>query len=917
MTLLAPDLDAEVETDTAPPRPGVLLTCAAALLATAGFAWIAGGIFTGSLPRLLALLAALYGVTVAGLSTRTRSASIVQYVGAAGAVVLGALVVLPVADGVGLPTLVSEALRGGGLGLPPVPFDPGWRFLLVVATALLAESAAALALALDRPRLAPAVALPLVIGAALLQPPGSLAGTVVALLLLVGALSVALGADLAGDGSGAQFELRRLARGAVALVVLGGLLAGGSQLGFLFPTATTDQVVPPMRPQLPPAAPDRVLFTVDSPQPVTWRLGTLDVYRDPAWLTPPFSTARLVPLGADGTVPVGAAEDSRGPLAARSTFTATFTLTGGTGTTLPSLASPLAVTGGPDATYDPRTQSLRVTGTSPRSGATYTVTAPLPPSGAELSAAAGPGPAQQEFLAAPAVPAEVQALLDAAPANPFGRLQAVRRAYYAKVVAAGAGKPVDVSPARVVEILDGSPATPYEITAGEALLARWAGMPARIGYGYFGGQPTGGRVEVRPRNGATWLEVHVTGYGWVPIVGTPPRARVSLSTDQQNGDPSVQASDELALVTYVPVRLQTVRLAYVLVRYYALAALPFLLVGALLLLGLPAAVRQVRRVRRGRRARALGLPAQVAAAYAELRDTATDLAIGHPAMSPLEFCDAVAPDAEHRELAWLVTRAVWGDLSRDLQEQDVVAARELSASVTTRLRAAQPGFDRAAALASRASLSRPWTRELPTTWPERSRWYWPPRPLPTAALVAVVALVSLGLPAVLRDDRVVATGSPLPARIAPAALGDVRFVPEARAQQAFARAGSSALAREGRVFSLHQGDVVQGSLQVAGFLPEIDVRDRRVRAQILEGLGSGRFQPTRLGEERVYRIEQKEQTLLLAFARDGRSYTLMVTRAAFTGADRVFADLLAYARGEQATAGPEVPLPDPRRGSTA
>ena len=126
------------------------------------------------------------------------------------------------------------------------------------------------------------------------------------------------------------------------------------------------------------------------------------------------------------------------------------------------------------------------------------------------------------------------------------------------------------------------------------------------------------------------------------------------------------------------------------------------------------------------------------------------------------------------------------------------------------------------------------------------------------------------------------------------------------------------LAADGRVFSIRQGEVVQGSLQVAGFEPDVDVRSRRVRKQVLDGLGSGRFTPTRIGEERVYRIQLPEQTLLLAFARDGRSYTLMVTRAAFTGADQVFGALLAYRRGEAnpALLGPaDVPVPDPRRGS--
>ena len=421
---------------------------------------------------------------------------------------------------------------------------------------------------------------------------------------------------------------------------------------------------------------------------------------------------------------------------------------------------------------------------------------------------------------------------------------------------------------------------------------------------------------MRPRHGATWLEAWFGGYGWVPIVGTPPRAKVTLDKDQQNGDPSIRASNELALVTYVPVRLQTVRLLYVSVRYYAVRALPFLLVGGLLLLFLPGLVKAVRRTARARAARRLGPQARVAAAYAEVRDTATDLAIGHPAMTPLELADAVTPDQEHRELAWLVTRALWGDLGRDLRDSDVEAAETMSRSVAKRLRIAQPAFTRMAALTSRSSLVQPWTRELPALWPARQGRLWPPRPAPLALLLVLVVAGGLALSG-LGDGAAPPTGPALPARVAPAALGDVRFVPELEAQKAYAAAGSTSLATDGRVFSLRQGDVVQGSLQVAGFVPDVDVRNGRVREEVLTGLGSGRFAPTRIGEERVYRIRLPEQTLLLSFDRNGRSFTLMVTRAGYRDPERLFGAVLAYRRGATPSLeGPaDVPVPDPRRGS--
>ncbi|MDT7538976.1 MAG: hypothetical protein QOI82_2561 [Actinomycetota bacterium] len=912
-TTFAPE-EVEVVLPDAPPEEpveapvGAGLTCASALLATSAFGWIAGSVFRGVLPRGVGLLAAGLGVGVVLLSTRVRRPSLVQYAGAGAAFVLGALLVAPfAAGGTDLPSLVVDAIRSGGLGQPPVAFDPGWRFLLVIAVALLGQTSAGLALAYGRPRVATAVVLPFVIGGSLLQPPGSeLSGTLIALLLLVASMAVSYGADLAADGaSSGGFELRRLARGAAALVVLGGLLGGASQIGFLFPPPSSQQVVPPMRPPTPPPAKDRVLFTVTSDRPMTWRLGTLDVYRDTAWLTPPYDVSSLVPV--NGPVP-RSDKDTRGPLPTQGSTTVRYTLGDYGSKALPGAADPLAVRG-KGIVYDPRTQALRTLDTRLRRGTSYQVTVPPLPSGAALTNAPPPPARLASFLQAPPPPPEVTALLADAPTELFARLQFVRRAYFAKVVAAGAGNPLDVPPSRVVEMLQGKEASPYEITAGEALLARWAGVPARIGYGWYGGQPTkdARTVEIRPRNGATWLEAYFEGSGWVPIVGTPPRAKSSLRPGQRNNDPSVRPTDELALVVYAPVQQSSVRLAYVYFRYYALRALPGGLVALLLVVFYPGAVKLVRRLLRRRAARRLGPTARIAASYAELRDLATDLNVGGPALSPLELVDRVAPDAEHRELAWLVTRALWGDLGRDLQQGDVDAAEEMSRSVAKRLRQAQPAFSRLSAVASRSSLNDPWTRELPTLWRRHRR----PRVVPVVAAAVVLALV-VAVALSQRDTKPKPSAVRLPDRVAPAAVGDVRLVREASTEEAF----RGTLATDGRVFSLRQRDVVQGSLQITALGSDTDTRSPRVRDELVAGVSGGRFRPARIGDERIYRLDLPEQKLLLSFGRDGHTFYLLVARAAYTGAEQLFAEVLAYARGEAADdAGVAVPVPDPRRGS--
>jgi hypothetical protein len=115
----------------------------------------------------------------------------------------------------------------------------------------------------------------------------------------------------------------------------------------------------------------------------------------------------------------------------------------------------------------------------------------------------------------------------------------------------------------------------------------------------------------------------------------------------------------------------------------------------------------------------------VLAAYGGLRDACYDLNIGDPRLTPLQFTATVEDDAEHAELAWLVTRAVWGDLRRDLREEDAQEGEELSASVLRRLRAKQTAGNRVVAAVTRTSLRDPWSDELPNAWVEIPRPHLP------------------------------------------------------------------------------------------------------------------------------------------------------------------------------------------------
>jgi len=256
--------------------------------------------------------------------------------------------------------------------------------------------------------------------------------------------------------------------------------------------------------------------------------------------------------------------------------------------------------------------------------------------------------------------------------------------------------------------------TPFEIVGSEALLARWAGVPSRIGFGFDGYQKEGNLLTVRPKNAAQFLQVYFQGYGWVPIIGAPPKAKTDLNTDPNaKFNPTVQPSDDIAVELYIPIQLENLRQLYQRVRDVMLQLLPSAVVLLVVYLALPFMHKARRRGKRRRWAAARGPAAQLAVEYAEMRDQATDLGVGDPFDTPLEYLQRVVEDDEHAELAWLVTRTLYGDLAGKATADDVEAAREMSQSLRRRMSRGQPFQTRAIAVLSRASLQDPYSVEVP------------------------------------------------------------------------------------------------------------------------------------------------------------------------------------------------------------
>jgi hypothetical protein len=164
---------------------------------------------------------------------------------------------------------------------------------------------------------------------------------------------------------------------------------------------------------------------------------------------------------------------------------------------------------------------------------------------------------------------------------------------------------------------------------------------------------------------------------------------------------------------FVPVELRNPRLLFEQVRAVLIQLAPFAVAVLVAILSMPFLYKALRRRRRERWADAAGPRQRIAVAYAELRDAATDLSVGDPFATPLEYLSRVVDDPEHTELAWLVSRAMYGDLAAEVTDADADAAEVMSASLRRRLRQAQSPQVRLVAALSKGSLQKPFTDEVP------------------------------------------------------------------------------------------------------------------------------------------------------------------------------------------------------------
>jgi hypothetical protein len=685
---------------------------------TVAAAIMTGGLFIGVGGRAWAIIAGLAGVALAWRASRIRHPALLYTAVVGGIFLTGLIAVLPTgfSNILNLATEIRRASLTSDVLRPPVEFLPGWHAVETWVLAAIGFAAAWLAIELRRPALGLVAALPVVgLGAISLPESQQLATGLVALVLFVaglGLLSGAASGDEEERRAARAYEVRRALR---ALPLLGLITVGlyfAARSEFLFPEPIYD---PAQEAKLPKSVPlsevqDRILFTVEAGFTGPWKMGSLDVYDGENWRLPPFAKSQLRKVPASGLVNTDLQPGVK----------ATFTIRGLTGAILPGLPNTVGIIAeGPTLAYDARVGNIRVTQGSVEPGFQYIVAAPNIPTLNRLRRARTdiPDDVKECCTEAPRPPPFVANLLRGAPKrNAWDRLDHLRQYLLRHVAASGAGTPVPVPPDRVQEMLSVTKrGTPYEIVAAQALLARWAGIPSRIGYGFDGGdQGPKGILEIRPKHGALFLEVFFQDFGWLPVIGNPLQAQSNLTDQPQQFNQNVVTSEEVSVRLFLPVVREEPSRFFEQVRSFVFRVVP-IVAGLLALYYLwPLPYKAFRRARRRAWAAERGPEARIALAYAEWRDFATDYGYRHYADTPLMFLDRAIPDEEHAEFAWLVTRSLWGDLRGSVSEDDALAAEELSRSLRRRLGQAQPATLRFVASLSRLSIRHPFAPDLDT-----------------------------------------------------------------------------------------------------------------------------------------------------------------------------------------------------------
>jgi len=726
---------AAADVEEPPDEPVARLAIAIAFPVIAA-AVMTGGVFQGVSPRIYAAVAGLLGIGLAVIASRQRRLTTLLVLVIGGVFAIGALMMLPNVGNVArIVALASEANAQGDLYRPPVQFLPGWHAILGWLMGVIGFSAAWVAFSFRKPALALMVPVPFAALGGISVPKAQQvpSGIAVLVLFVFGLGLLSSNSGLEGDEKPPlSYEIRRALRSLPLVAAITVALVLMSQLDFLFPKPAVNPAEEPQKPKTAPLSPETVqrpLFRATSKISGPWRMGSLDVYseKDGFWRLAPIADANVENVAKSGNIVDPKAAPAKSRIAAK------FEIQGLVGAVLPALSNPVKMfSSGIVPAYDRRSGNIRLAQGQLKRGNSYIIQAGALPTVADLQAVVDPLPSDireyTEGVGDP--PPAVADLLAQAGDKPtlWDKFDFLRNYVLEKVVATGQGVPVAITPDRVDELLTTFEATPYEIVATQALLARYIGVPSRIAFGFDGGEnvgkqkitPTGEDLtilEVKPTHGATFVEVYFPGFNWIPVVGTPKQAKPTVGSDPglQKKDPNILPSEDVTVQVYLPAITPPASILGEQILRGFLIGVPILLLILAIYATYPGLRKARIRSKRRNAAAAIGARARIALAYSEFRDLATDFGFSYPTDTPLMYLERFIDDDEHTELAWLVTRVLWGDLQDDASLELAVAAEELSRSLRRRMSGAQPATVRFVAGVSRLSLRNPFAPDLNTT----------------------------------------------------------------------------------------------------------------------------------------------------------------------------------------------------------
>lgn len=875
-------VDGDTQQDSARTLSSAQLTVLATLASVAAI-WPVGILFLTPAALTALSLCALVSAAATASLAKTRNVGLIALLPA---LILAGLVVgaawVRAGSFAALQQGVRDIIGSGQLSQAPLPFLPSWLAVTGLFAVFL-SAAITLAVRATKPLAAIIVAAPVVLLGAVIQPHGYvLSGLLPALCLLLVAAALAHSYATAG-----RITLKPLAVALAMIAAVALTITSLSAAGLISGVRTAVAARPPTPvPAAGAVVGSQEIATLRADRPLPLRIGVLTQYdAQGRWLMPAVDPKAIQPL-ADGQL---AAE----PPTASQVVAATVTLHAEIGRFIPlvpgSYQTEAIIS---QASFDANAQTLMLPSAHTKD-LTYTMRVAL----ADRSAPAPAPPITP-------IPSEIAAALADAPRSPMQRFELLRERLYER----GRERTEEsqrgataVSAARAVEIWDGAPATSFEITATEALLASWAGLEVRIGYGWYASTPTGTNTyTLTNADGASWVELRSSDGQWYPLVNQPgaqANAPIAIAPDGSRFAEAVipLQSGSIAIQTVVTFWLK---------RYLLIA-----LVGVLAWLALPLALRTWRKRQRAAWANRRGPSARVAVAYAQLRDVAIDFDLGNRHASPIAFLKDFQSDEDHREFAWLVERVLWGDLRRDVTDVEADAAERLSKSLRRRLAGGQTYLRRFVALGSRRSLAHPYLPALPNPYPKalktseaaiaktaaplQRRWVrWGAGIAALCVLVLVPYLVGTKSLRAAEDTN-------MPAMTLPSQVGDLTLTPVAlERERTYTPYAANAYINEPQLWMVRDGDQSVATVQAARIKTALGERQLEIRNELLNLFGMSDVY--RVGDQVIYTGQLGTLRAALWFAPDQMSYQLLTASGAVDDPVIELARIVAAQRGGEA-----------------